>query len=214
MAQFYAYLWLREDGTPYYAGKGSGHRAFARHRNLSVPANRTRIVVFLRSNEAEALATEKELIANWGREDLGTGCLLNFTDGGDSPPSWKGRKRGSRSPAHRQHISEANLGRKVWNKGISPAAETRKKIAVTLRGNQNAFGHIVSDEAKLLMSKGKKGKPSPRKGMTCSAESKQKMSAAARGRVPLNKGGITSDEVKHKQRVSALNRRKRERELR
>lgn len=81
---FYAYMWLREDGTPYYVGKGCAKRAFIRgSHHLRPPEDRARILIFSRGSEAEAMATERELIANWGRKDSGTGCLRNFTDGGD-----------------------------------------------------------------------------------------------------------------------------------
>jgi hypothetical protein len=84
MAQFYAYLWLRKDGTPYYVGKGRGNRAFtSRDHTCHKPVDNSRILILLRDSEEEAFETEKELIANWGRKDLGTGCLRNLTDGGD-----------------------------------------------------------------------------------------------------------------------------------
>lgn len=96
MPMVYAYLYLRENGTPYYAGKGTGRRAFrgGRFKNdIFPPADKTRIVILLRASAEDALETEKELIRNWGRKDLGTGCLLNRTAGGDNPPSHKGEKR-------------------------------------------------------------------------------------------------------------------------
>ena len=76
MSKFYSYLWLREDGTPYYAGKGCGKRAFVRddHR-IPPPRDRARILILNRDSEDEAFETEKELIFNWGRKDNGTGCL-------------------------------------------------------------------------------------------------------------------------------------------
>jgi hypothetical protein len=86
MSQFYAYLWLRDDGTPFYVGKGSGNRAFsnyARRKGQRCPEDRSKVLILERNLEQEAFETEKELIANWGRKDLGTGCLYNQTDGGD-----------------------------------------------------------------------------------------------------------------------------------
>jgi hypothetical protein len=40
--QFYAYLWLRKDGTPYYAGKGCRRRAFTPHLGFFPPKNKAR----------------------------------------------------------------------------------------------------------------------------------------------------------------------------
>ena len=81
---FYTYLWLREDGTPYYVGKGKGNRAFTSSRHMiKCPTNLERIVILHCGLEQEALAQEIELIALYGRKDLGTGCLRNMTGGGD-----------------------------------------------------------------------------------------------------------------------------------
>lgn len=108
---FYTYLWLREDGTPYYAGKGSGRRAFVSYgHGVHAPADKTRIVVMLRASETEAFVSEIELIRNWGRLDLGTGCLRNRTDGGENPP--KGCNKGKKfSQLFREKCRQNSTGR-------------------------------------------------------------------------------------------------------
>lgn len=120
---FYAYLWLRENGTPYYVGKGKGRRALkSADHCVRRPKDRSRIVIILCRNEAEAFETEKNLILNWGRKDNGTGILRNMTDGGDGPSGYrfseelKARLRGPRAPLgpmteeHKRKIGESNRG--------------------------------------------------------------------------------------------------------
>jgi hypothetical protein len=100
LADFYAYLWLREDGTPYYVGKGQGLRAFrSKAHAVRRPKDAKRIFVLPRSSEQEAFATEIELINNWGRLDLGTGCLRNRTDGGQGSSNVSAEIRLKRSVA-------------------------------------------------------------------------------------------------------------------
>ncbi len=89
MSNFYTYMWLRASGTPYYAGKGYGVRAFVDHGTNHRPKDDARILVQHWESEEKAFEIEKWLISFFGRKDLGTGLLHNLTDGGDGPVGYK-----------------------------------------------------------------------------------------------------------------------------
>jgi hypothetical protein len=86
---YYTYAYLREDGTPYYIGKGKGKRAYDRRRHSAYVPSKNRIL-FLKKNltEEEAFKHEIYMIAIFGRKDLETGILYNLTDGGDGPSGY------------------------------------------------------------------------------------------------------------------------------
>lgn len=101
--EYYVYMYLREDETPYYVGKGKGGRAYAPHRyknkhnfkkeilesrrfaGVHVPKEKDRIV-FVRNNitEKEAYEVERLLISLLGRKGIDdNGILHNIQPGGE-----------------------------------------------------------------------------------------------------------------------------------
>jgi hypothetical protein len=144
---YYVYAYLRKsDNTPYYIGKGKGTRAYQRHPGLSVPKDRTKIV-FLEKylSEVGALAIERRMIKWYGRKDIGTGILLNQTDGGEGSCGAK------MSQETIEKIRKANIGK-------THSEESKKKMSVKKIGNKNGIsspgntGMKQSDETKRKIS--------------------------------------------------------------
>src|SRR4029077_11368040 len=102
-ARYYVYVYYDprpdKDNQPFYVGKGQGRRSAAHlskteaHRNFLMRGTLTKIIaaglnpvikiVKRFEIEAEAFEFEIELIAQYGRRDLGLGSLCNLTDGGE-----------------------------------------------------------------------------------------------------------------------------------
>ena len=81
---FYVYIYLRENGTPYYVGKGQGRRAYSPYsRGVPVPDKDKILIVLKNLTEEQAFNNEREFIAWYGRLDINTGILENRTDGGE-----------------------------------------------------------------------------------------------------------------------------------
>jgi len=146
---YYNYLWLRDDGSPYYVGKGTRDRAYTKcHHLTSPPKDKSNILIVPMISQEEALEYEKRLIAIWGRKDLGTGCLHNFTDGGDvdrnvSPetcakisaaqlgvPRGPYKTRSDKGKKRKPHTEETKAKISDSRKGIPTSA--KQKLAVSL----------------------------------------------------------------------------------
>ena len=146
MNKSYVYIFVDHNtGKPVYVGKGTRDRD-AQHVRNAKNGLTTHLYNWMRKykernniwpkpfrikdsmSAEEAFSLEKELIAQYGRRDISTGCLFNHTDGG-----------------------EGLSGRIPWNKGMSVPIETRVKISEALRGKVNK-GRVCSVEHRINMS--------------------------------------------------------------
>jgi hypothetical protein len=155
MKIFYTYAWLREDRTPYYIGKGRGRRAW---RKSSPSADR---VLILKENltEEEAFKHEIYMIAIYGRKDLGTGILVNFTEGGQGT---SGLPRPDLAERNRllkglQRSKEFSLLMSEVTQGEKNPMYGRKRPDLSER-NRQRVGVSLCPETKLKMVSSHTGK--------------------------------------------------------
>jgi hypothetical protein len=120
---------------PIYVGKGKNGRAYrhlkgeAGNPHLRNKLNKIRAaglepmirIVRRFKDEKAALKYEKQLVKKYGRVDLGTGPLCNYTDGGEAPLNFGPVLRGKISAANKQAFADPEVrerlsatSKKVW----------------------------------------------------------------------------------------------------
>jgi len=149
MNEYYTYAYLREDGTPYYIGKGKCKTKRHLHPGHHTPIPPKERILILKTNisEEESVKHEKYMIAVFGRKDLGTGILRNLTNGGDGKSGWKMNEN------TKEKIRRSNIGQKRTE-------ETKRKLSEVNKGNIPwIFGKKHTLETKEKIRKAHLGKP-------------------------------------------------------
>jgi hypothetical protein len=128
MNNYYVYTHTKiGEDIPFYIGKGYNRRAYSKGGRSTywhnVAKNGYNVdFEFENLDEDTALQMEKDLIKMWGRRDIGTGCLVNLTDGGEG-------------------IS-----------GYIMSDEQKKSMSVIQKGNKHFLGHTHTEESRKKMS--------------------------------------------------------------
>lgn len=176
MCEYYTYAYLKNDGSPYYIGKGKINRLYDhRGKNCNPPKDRSRIIKLKQNiTEEEAFKHEIYMIALFGKKCDNTGILMNIADGGNAPPTYYGEDSPTKRPEVRAKIGAANKGRL---KGKKIPEERRKKQSNTwkekLKNNPRPMSYYTENLKKMAErnrndkekhrrhSEMMKGRPSP-----------------------------------------------------
>ena len=198
---YYVYAYLREDGSPYYIGKGKNQRAYSNTHTVPKPPNNR--IVFLETNLSNvgACALERRYIRWYGKKCDGSGILRNTTDGGDGnsgPRSKEWCEKHSKmmkenNPSKRADvrakIAESNKGKRPdWiGKRISEAKKGKSNFKIS--GNMNP---AKREDVRKKMSESLKGKQSFL-GKKHSEETKRKIAESQSRRLATKRLLIASD---------------------
>jgi hypothetical protein len=155
--EYYTYAYLREDGTPYYIGRGK-HQKKSKYRRMntkfghsvSVPNEKRKIILKDNLSLNDANKHEIYMIFIFGKKYDGTGILRNLVDGGTGG-CVPGRKL---SEETKNKIGNANRGK-------TRSEEHRRKNGEAKKGNTNWLGKTHSEETKEKIRNAHKGKPFP-----------------------------------------------------
>ena len=163
MRSYYVYqLRLSASDAPFYIGKGKGRRVAYHFTPSGLKARSLKNSIIKKAmsegvevlteilvsdlTEIEALNKEVELIAFYGRRDIGTGILANHTDGGD------GTSGHVKTPESIAKISAAKVGKRrspetvekmsIANTGKTMTRQAREKISRFQRGRTKTPEHL------------------------------------------------------------------------
>jgi group I intron endonuclease len=165
------YRHLKANNEVFYIGLGSQQRAYTKSgRNIfwkrvvnKNPDYKVEILARDLSLE-DACELEQFLISIYGRRDLGTGTLVNLTDGGEGTvgmnmtdehknklslakkgkvSAFKGKKH---SDSSKEKLSKSLQGKTAWNKGKNLSKETKEKISKTKLSDTKKVALIDKEE--------------------------------------------------------------------
>jgi hypothetical protein len=207
---FYTYIYYdpSRNNEPIYIGKGGGKRVWSHlsskqqtpfvyrlrymKKNDIVPI----IGIYAGLDEEFAHLLEMELIAKFGRKDLGKGPLLNLTDGGE------GQTGMVHTVETRKKMSKSHIG-------IMQSEETRRKISIGNKDKPKTEEHKIK---LAIANTGKRRGPTPDEikkkisiantGKVRSEETLIKMSISQTGSNNPNFGKKRSEETKLKSRIA------------
>jgi hypothetical protein len=218
----YVYVLSRPHGTPFYVGMGQGRRIDYHERYAALGKRGMKYAVIRKIkreggnvsyeinfvlNRAAAAVEEMRLIKFYGRHDLGTGCLVNMTYGGDGGPGYKHTKVSLKKMSLASKGKPKNLDHKIKiglaHKGRTHAPEHVAKSAAAKTGIKH------SDTAKERMSVSSKAAwRNPERVLELSARLKAQWADHAYRQMMINNntGSKRSDQTRAKMTLANLRR--------